>query len=75
MAQEYKATMTCPVLGQLSAFRLSHPSFNVSLKASSRHRPIAIDPEGRTVRDQLFNCERGRLRQPGARPNETRRAT
>ena len=59
MAQEYKATMTCLVIGQLCAFRLSHLTFNVSLKASSRHRPIAIDPEGLTVRDQLFNYKRG----------------
>jgi hypothetical protein len=55
MAQEHKATMTCTVLGQLSAFRLSHLSFKVSLKAFSRHRPIAIDPEGLTVRDPLVN--------------------
>jgi hypothetical protein len=54
MAQEYKATATCTVLGQLSTFRSNHPSFNVSLKASSRHRPILIGPEGLTARDHRF---------------------
>jgi hypothetical protein len=57
MAQEYKATMTCAVLAELSAFRLSQRRSNVSLKAAWRHRPIAIDPEGVTVSRSLFHRE------------------
>jgi hypothetical protein len=49
MAQELSATMTCVVLGSLYAFA---PRFSLdgSLKAASRHRPIAIVPEGLAVR-------------------------
>jgi hypothetical protein len=43
--------MTCPVLGQLCASRHSHPPRARLSKAASSYRPIAIDPEGLTVRD------------------------
>jgi hypothetical protein len=49
--------MTCAVLGQLCAFRLGRPPVTDSLKAPSRHRPIAIDPEGLTVRDHCFTVD------------------
>jgi hypothetical protein len=49
MAQERRVSMTCSVLANRMR---SSKSFapNGSLKAASRHRPIAIDLEGFTVR-------------------------
>jgi hypothetical protein len=47
--------MTCQVLGQSSAFYIGRPVAHRCLKAASRHRPIAIDPEGLTVRVHCFS--------------------
>ena len=49
--------MTCPVLGQLCASRHSHPPRVRLSKAASSYRPIAIHPEGLTVRDHCFTVD------------------
>jgi len=46
--------MTCAMLGQLHAFCLGRPPITDSLKTASRYRPIAIVPEGFTVRYHCF---------------------
>jgi hypothetical protein len=49
-----KVTMAWPVLGPLCASWLSRSPRAAGSKAASRHRPIAIDPEGLAVRDHAF---------------------
>jgi hypothetical protein len=49
--------MTCPVLGQLCASRHSHPPRARLSKAASSYRPIALHPEGLTVRDHCFTVD------------------
>lgn len=58
MAQEQKATMTCAVPGQLYVFRLSRLPIHGSLKAFSRHKPIAIDPEGLSFEAHCFTVNK-----------------
>jgi hypothetical protein len=57
--------MTCPARGRPCASRLSHPPRTGGLKATSRQRRIAIDPEGLTVRDHCFTVNHARRVEPG----------
>jgi hypothetical protein len=53
MAREHKASMTCLLLASRMRFAPSL-ALNGTLKIPSRYWPIAIDPEGLTVRDYYF---------------------
>src|SRR5918996_6517702 len=60
MAQEHSAAMTRAVLGQLCPFPSGRPSLSGGFKSASRHKPIASDPEGATVRDRRFSVNDSR---------------
>jgi hypothetical protein len=53
MAREHKASMICLLLARRMR-SASSLALNGSLKITSRYWPIAIDPEGFTVRDHYF---------------------
>ena len=60
MPQEHSAAMTRAVLGQLCPFPSGRPSPSGGLKSASKHRPIASDPEGLTVRERRYSVNDSR---------------